>query len=256
MTRLLLWIGTIVLSLCREIGGMALLLAYTVAMLLRGKFDGRELLRNLYKMGVVSVPIVALTALFTGGTMVIQSGIFVQRFQAYGLLGWGTGYAVLREVGPILIGLMFSGRVGANNAADLGSMVVTEQVDGLRALAIEPIPFLIVPRVLAMMLAMFCLLVLGDAVAIGGGMLFGKLLLGVDFASFYASFVDSIKLWDVAVGLLKGTFFALMIALTSCHYGLNVKGGAVGVGHAVNDAVVAAALLIMVSDDIWTMVLR
>jgi phospholipid/cholesterol/gamma-HCH transport system permease protein len=106
------------------------------------------------------------------------------------------------------------------------------------------------------MLAMFCLLVMGDAVAIVGGMVFGKLLLGVDYASFYASFVDSIKLWDVTVGLLKGTFFALLIALTSCHYGLNVKGGAVGVGQSVNDAVVAAALLIMVSDDIWTMVLR
>jgi phospholipid/cholesterol/gamma-HCH transport system permease protein len=256
VTRALLALGMVVLSICREVGGMALLGFYTFVNLIQGRLDGKELVRNLYKMGVVSVPIVSLTALFTGGTMVIQSGIFVQRFQAYGLLGWGTGYAVLREVGPILIGLMFSGRVGANNAADLGSMVVTEQVDGLRALAIEPIPYLIVPRVLAMMLSMFCLLVLGDAVAIGGGMLFGKLLLGVDYASFYASFVDSIKLWDVTVGLLKGTFFALMIALTSCHYGLSVKGGAVGVGQSVNDAVVAAALLIMVSDDIWTMVLR
>ena len=126
MTRALLALGTVVLSLCREIGGMALLGCYTLFELIRGRCDGRELLRNLYKMGVVSVPIVSLTALFTGGTMVIQSGIFVQRFQAYGLLGWGTGYAVLREVGPILIGLMFSGRVGANNTAELGMMTVTE----------------------------------------------------------------------------------------------------------------------------------
>ncbi|HMU37981.1 MAG TPA: ABC transporter permease [Pseudomonadota bacterium] len=256
MSRVLASIGSAVLALCREIGGMVLLLGYTVALALLGRFDRREFVRSLYKMGVVSVPIVAMTALFTGGTMVIQSGIFVQRYQAYGLLGWGTVYAVLREVGPILIGLMFSGRVGANNAADLGTMVVTDQVDGLRALSIQPIPFLIVPRVLAMVAAMFCLLILGDAVAIVGGMAFGKLLLGVDFASFWASCADAIKLWDLTVGLIKGCVFALLIAITSAHYGLQVQGGAVGVGRAVNDAVVAAALLIMISDDLLTMVLR
>lgn len=256
MNALLFFVGTQLLALCRAAGGMALLLLYTLSCTARGAFDGRELIKNLHKMGVVSVPIVALTALFTGGTMVIQSGIFVQRYQAYGLLGWGTVYAVLREVGPILIGLMFSGRVGANNAADLGTMVVTDQVDGLRALAIEPLPFLIVPRVLAMVAAMFCLLVIGDAVAIFGGLVFGKLLLGVEFASFWASCADAIKLWDLAVGLIKGCVFAGLIAITSCHYGLQVQGGAVGVGKAVNDAVVAAALLIMVSDDLLTMVLR
>lgn len=115
--RLLQWIGAGTLSLCREAGGITLLAAHTALALLRGRLDGRELMRNLYKMGVISVPIVALTAFFTGGIMVIQSGIFVRRFSAYGLVGWGTGYAVFREVGPILIGLMFSGRVGANNAA-------------------------------------------------------------------------------------------------------------------------------------------
>ena len=103
------------------------------------------------KMGVDSLPIVILTAFFTGGIMVIQSGIFVKRFGAYGLLGFGAGYATLREVGPILIGLMFSGRVGSNNAAELGTMTVTEQLDGLRALAIDPMVF-IVPRVLGMMM--------------------------------------------------------------------------------------------------------
>jgi phospholipid/cholesterol/gamma-HCH transport system permease protein len=256
LLQVLTALGAWVLRLCREAGGMALLCAHLAWALLRGRIDGRELLRSLYKMGVVSVPIVALTALFTGGIMVIQSGIFVRRFQAYGLLGWGSGFAVFREVGPILIGLMFSGRVGANNAAELGTMVVTEQIDGLRALAIDPIPFLIVPRVMAMMLAMFCLLVLGDVIAIGGGMVFGRALLGVEFASFFASVADNVKLWDLLVGLIKGVFFGFSIAVTSCHFGLTVRGGAVGVGRAVNDAVVAAALTIMISDDILTLVLR
>src|SRR5262245_32739606 len=133
---LLRGIGAFMLDICRQLGGMAMLAGYVLWALVRGRCDRQELLRNLYKMGVVSVPIVALTAFFTGGIMVIQSGIFVRRFSAYGLLGWGTGYAVFREVGPILIGLMFSGRVGSNNAAELGTMTVTEQIDGLRALAI------------------------------------------------------------------------------------------------------------------------
>ena len=249
-------VGRAALSLFREAGGIALLGVYSFAYLLRGRIDLRELLRNLYKMGVISIPIVALTAFFTGGIMVIQSGIFVKRFGAYGLLGFGAGYATLREVGPILIGLMFSGRVGANNAAELGTMTVTEQLDGLRALSIDPIPFLIVPRVVGMMIALFCLTVLGDVVAISGGALFGKLLLNVELSSFLHSFADNLKPWDLSIGLTKAVVFGLCISITSCHFGVTVKGGAVGVGRAVNDAVVAAAVAIMVSDNLLTMVMR
>ena len=249
-------LGALAIDLADEAGGMALLSLKLLAALVPPRFSTRELTRHLYKMGVASVPIVAMTAFFTGGIMVVQSGIFVKRFGAYGLLGWGAGYATLREVGPILIGLMFSGRVGSNNAAELGTMTVTEQIDGLRALAIEPVRWLILPRVLAMVIAMVSLLVIGDLVAIGGGMLFGKLLLGVELSSFYHSAVDNLKPWDFLVGVIKAGFFGLSIALTSCHFGTSVKGGAVGVGRAVNDAVVAAALAIMISDYLLTLVLR
>src|SRR6185436_14702014 len=118
------------------------------------------------------------------GIMVIQSGIFVKRYGATSLLGWGTGYATLRELGPMLIALMFSGRVGANNTAELGTMTVTEQLDGLRALAIDPIRYLVVPRVVAMLVMLFCLTIVGDLVALGGGLLFAKLLLGIEYATF------------------------------------------------------------------------
>jgi phospholipid/cholesterol/gamma-HCH transport system permease protein len=235
---------------------MALLAWRVLVGLVTLRLDWRELVRSLYKMGVQSLPIVALTAFFTGGIMVIQSGIFIRRFGAYGLLGFGAGYATLREVGPILIGLMFSGRVGANNAAELGTMTVTEQLDGLRALAIEPIGFLIVPRVVAMMISLFCLVVIGNLVAIAGGALFGKLLLDVELSSFFHSFVDNVKPWDLSIGLVKAVVFGLCISITSCHFGTSVKGGAVGVGRAVNNAVVAAAVAIMVSDNLITMVLR
>ena len=249
-------LGAGALSLFEEAGGIALLSLAVLRALVPPRFDGPELLRNLYKMAWRSVPIVALTAFFTGGIMVIQSGIFVQRFGAYGLLGWGAAYATFREVGPILIGLMFSGRVGSNNAAELGTMTVTEQIDGLRALAIEPVRYLVVPRVLAMIVGMFCLTVLGDFVALAGGCLFGKLLLGTEFATFIHSALDNLKPWDFGVGLVKATVFGLAIALTSCHFGTTVKGGAVGVGRAVNNAVVAAAIAILVSDDLLTLVLK
>jgi phospholipid/cholesterol/gamma-HCH transport system permease protein len=256
VTRALQALGAAALALCDEAGGMALLAGRALRSLVTFDWDGRELVRNLHKMGVQSLPIVALTAFFTGGIMVIQSGIFVRRFGAYGLLGFGAGYATLREVGPILIGLMFSGRVGANNAAELGTMTVTEQLDGLRALAIDPIGFLIVPRVVAMMISLFCLVLVGDCVAIAGGALFGKLLLNVELSSFVHSFADNLKPWDLSIGLVKAAVFGLAISITSCHFGVSVKGGAVGVGRAVNNAVVAAAVAIMISDNLLTMVLR
>jgi phospholipid/cholesterol/gamma-HCH transport system permease protein len=245
------------LSLAEEAGGIALLAARTArALFAIPPVDGPELLRNLYKMAWRSVPIVVLTAFFVGGIMVIQSGIFVKRFAAYGLLGWGASYATFREVGPILIGLMFSGRVGSNNAAELGTMTVTEQIDGLRTLAIDPVRYLIVPRVLAMIIAMTCLVVIGDAVAISGGVLFGKLLLHTEFSTFIHSAIDNLKPWDFAIGLVKAAVFGLAVALTSCHFGTSVKGGAVGVGRAVNNAVVAAAIAILVADDLLTLILK
>jgi phospholipid/cholesterol/gamma-HCH transport system permease protein len=256
IARALETLGAAVLALCEEAGGMALLAWRALVALFTLQLDGRELLRNLHKMGVQSLPIVTLTAFFTGGIMVIQSGIFVRRFGAYGLLGFGAGYATLREVGPILIGLMFSGRVGANNAAELGTMTVTEQLDGLRALAIDPIGFLIVPRVVGMMVSLFCLVVVGNVVAISGGALFGKLLLNVELSSFLHSFADNLKPWDLTIGLVKAVVFGLAISITSCHFGVSVKGGAVGVGRAVNNAVVAAAVAIMVADNLITMLMR
>jgi phospholipid/cholesterol/gamma-HCH transport system permease protein len=240
-------IGTSAITVARETGGIVTLLGRVLAALVPPSLDGRELVRNMHKMGNRSVPIVALTAFFTGGIMVIQSGIFVRRFNAAGVVGFGAGYAVFREVGPILIALMFSGRVGANNTAELGTMTVTEQLDGLRALAIDPIRYLIVPRVVAMMIMLFCLTILGDLVALGGGMLFAKLLLHVDYATFLTSFF-TLKIEDFTHGLYKSIAFGAAIALTSCHFGISVRGGAVGVGRAVNAAVVAAAISILLLD--------
>jgi phospholipid/cholesterol/gamma-HCH transport system permease protein len=257
MSALLQKIGRAALEITQEVGGIGLLLLQILrALLPYPSMDRRELWRNLYKMGVKSVPIIILTSFFTGAILVIQSGIFVRRFGAQGLLGWGTGYATFREIGPILIALMFSGRVGSNNTAELATMTVTEQVDGLRALAIDPIRFLIVPRITAMIFMLFLLTGIGDLIAIFGGALFGKVIVGVEYGVFWSSFVNNLRHWDFLHGLYKAAIFGLVISLTSCHFGINVRGGAVGVGRAVNAAVVAAAVGIMVLDFIMTFVVR
>jgi phospholipid/cholesterol/gamma-HCH transport system permease protein len=256
LARSLSGVGATALVIAREAGGIAVLAARVARSLVPPSLDGRELLRNLHKMGNRSVPIVVLTAFFTGGIMVIQAGVFVKRWGATGLLGWGTGYATLREVGPILIGLMFSGRVGANNTAELGTMTVTEQLDGLRALSIDPIAYLVAPRVIAMVVSLFVLTLLGDVVAILGAALAGKVLLGVEWATFFGSFAENLKLADLSSGLAKAAAFGLSIAVTSCYFGVTAKGGAVGVGRAVNASVVSSALAIVLVDFLVTFILR
>lgn len=246
--RIPILIGGAVLNIGEQVGGLVVLLARIVARLFPPRIDRYEISRNLHKMGVGSLPIVVVTALFVGAIMVIQAAPLVTRFNARGMIGWGAGFAILREVGPLLIALMFSGRVGANNTAELSTMVVTNQIDALRALAIDPISYLVLPRVLAMVVTLFFLTVIGDVVAIGGAMLSARVLLDVDPRSFLNSLVVLLNEWDLMTGLIKSIVFGAMIALTSCHFGLSVKGGAPGVGKAVNAAVVAAASGIFILD--------
>jgi phospholipid/cholesterol/gamma-HCH transport system permease protein len=251
-------VGAGVLRIVEQVGGIVVLAGHVLQALvsLRApRLDGRELVKNLYKMGNRSVPIVMLTAFFAGGLMMLQSGPFVKQFQADALAGWGAGYAVLREIGPILIALMFSGRVGANNTAELATMTVTEQLDGLRALAIDPVRFLIVPRVLAMVVTLVALTVIGDAIALAGASVVGHFLLGIEWSTLYYSFVDNLEPYDFLHGVQKAVAFGAAIAVTSCFFGVSVRGGAVGVGRAVNAAVVAAAVSIMLLDFFLTFLL-
>lgn len=241
-------IGKSTLFAWREIGGVTLLTGKVLRSLLPPKFDGPEFWRNMYRMGNKSLPIIALTAFFVGGIMVIQAGVFVKKLNAGQLVGWGAGYSIFREVGPMLIALMFSGRVGSNNTAELATMTVSEQLDGLRALAIDPIRYLVVPRVLAMTLSLLVLVILGNLIALYGGALFAMLLLDLEFSTLYYSLVENIGWMDFIHGVIKAGVFGASIAITSCYFGISVRGGAVGVGKAVNAAVVAAAISIVALD--------
>ncbi len=245
-------IGRTFLSVSDTVGGITLTLLRILRAASRLRFDRDETWLNLYKVGVKSYPIVIMTAIFTGAIMVIQSGQYVKQTGATGLLGWGAGYAVLAEVGPVLIGLMFSGRVGANNTAELGTMKVTEQIDALRALAIDPMQHLVVPRFLAMVVMLLLLTALGDLFALVGGALTSQFILDVDWRVFFNGVFNSQLLDEYLVGLSKGVTFGASISVVSCFYGLGVSGGAAGVGRAVNNCVVTSAIGIFVWDYVIT----
>jgi phospholipid/cholesterol/gamma-HCH transport system permease protein len=231
------------------VGAEGVLLARIIGRTLTGHVDRAELTRCLYRMGIRSVPIVAVTALFVGGIMVIQAAPTVQRYGAQGLLGWAAGFGTLREIAPLLTALMISGRVGANNTAELGTMTVTEQVDALRAMAIDPIGYLVTPRFYGIVLTLFLSTILSDVLALLGASFAGRVLLGVEPAVFYNGLTSGLLgISDVVNGLIKSVVFGVAIALSSCHFGLATAGGAPGVGRAVNSAVVVSAAGIFVLD--------
>lgn len=246
-TSIALRVGQSALSLSATVGQMAMLFGRTLTRI--HKLDRDELFRCLHKMAVRSLPIVIATALFAGIIMVTQAALVVKRYGAEGLLGWGAGYGTLREIAPLLTALMISGRVGANNTAELGTMVATEQIDALRVLAIDPIAFLIVPRFIGMVVTLVTMTLFADALALLGAAYTGQALLGVSPTTFYNGLTAGLVGFDsVATGLLKAFVFGIIIALSSCYYGLSTTGGAPGVGRSVNGSVVTSAAGIFVVD--------
>lgn len=242
-------VGATLLGIAGQAGGIAIMAGQILRRSLPWKIDRYEFFRNMYRMGVKSLPILAATAFFVGAIMVIQAAPLVKRFGAEGLLGWGAGFGTLREIAPLLTALMISGRVGANNTAELGTMVVTEQLDALRVLAIDPISFLIVPRFISIVSTLFMMTLFADLLALFGAAYTGQGLLSVSPQTFYNGLTAGLlNFGDVANGLFKSIVFGLVIALASCHFGLATKGGAPGVGRAVNATVVASAAGVFVLD--------
>lgn len=256
MIQPLRYIGQQFLAWSAIVGGLVAMMGKVFVNAAPWKLDRPQVWRSLYRVGVKSFPIVLVTALLTGAIMVIQAGMFIEKYGAYGLLGWGAGYSVLREVGPIMIGLMFSGRVGANTTAELGTMKITDQVDALRALAIDPVRYLVMPRVIAMVVMLFLLVIVGDFAALLGGALTAQVLLGVDVKLFMWSIVEYIFLEDFTHGLWKALVFGYSIGIISCFFGMNTSGGAVGVGRAVNASVVGSAIAIFVFDYLITFAMQ
>jgi phospholipid/cholesterol/gamma-HCH transport system permease protein len=247
-------LGSVFLAASAQTGGAAVLLCSVAKRLVPPRFDREELRRCLLSMGYQSLGIILATAFVVGIILVLQAYVFIDRYGLRSQLGWGAGFVTIRELGPVLFALMFSGRVGAYTAAELGTMQVTDQVDGLRCLAIDPISYLVVPRVLAMIVSLVCLTIIGNTMALLSASLVGDVLLEVEQHTFWGALLERLTPWDYLTSVLKAGLFGGIIAVTSCYYGLSTSGGAPGVGRSVNASVVASAVAIFVVDFFSTFV--
>lgn len=220
-------------------------------------FYVRDLSVQLDSIGVGSIGIVLLTGMFTGMVLALQAAIEMRQFGATIYIGRLVGASTVRELGPVLTALMVTGRAGSGIAAEIGAMRVTEQIDALDTMGVDPIRKLVVPRFVACLIALPLLTVVTDMVAIFGGLLIAVLKLDLSFdlymRSVYATlaqtgFMLRVVPIDVFAGLLKPVFFGAIIAITSCYYGLATRGGTEGVGRAATGAVVASSILILATD--------
>ena len=248
-------VGRLFIGVSYETGGTARLLVRILRRLVPPDLDIPELRRCLLRMGYRSLSIMIATAFVVGIILVIQAFVFVDRYGLRSQLGWGAGFTTIRELGPVLLALMFSGRVGAYTAAELGTMKVTDQVDGLRCLAIDPISYLVVPRFIAMVISLVALTIIGNTVALLSASVMGDIMMDVDQHTFWSNLFAMLTPWDYATSIIKAALFGAIIAVTSCHYGLSTTGGAPGVGRSVNNAVVSSAVAIFVVDYLSTFVM-
>jgi phospholipid/cholesterol/gamma-HCH transport system permease protein len=245
-------LGRAVLRACQEVGGLALFALEAVSHLVRPPFHGRQFLRHFIEVAYFSLPVVALTALFTGMVLALQSYTGFARFNAQSAVASVVALSVTRELGPVLAGLMVAGRIGAAMAAELGTMRVTDQIDALTTLSTDPMKYLVAPRLLAATLALPLLVLVADIIGVMGGYLVGTAKLGFVPALFLNSTWDVLETMDVVSGLVKAAVFGFVIALMGCWCGYRSRGGAQGVGMATTSAVVLASILILALDYVVT----
>jgi len=236
------------LDLLLVLGGASRLAGQTVVRMVTPPFEGRELLRQLDRIGVGSLNLTNITALFTGMVLALQTAYTLAAFGAELYIGEVVTMALVRELGPVLTALMVGGRVGSGIAAELGSMTVTEQVDAMRSMAADPVRKLVVPRLWATLIALPLLTILADAMGVIGGLLIAVLQEGSTATFYFQHAFRLLDFHDLASGLGKTLFFAFLIAVIGCHNGLEARGGADGVGRATTSTVYAAAIGVLVSD--------
>ena len=252
LAAFLAMIGRMVLDGLAAIGRIAVFAGETISHLVRPPFYWREFGHALLTIGWFSLPVVGMTAVFTGGALALQIYAGSARFSAEAVVPQIVALGMTRELGPVLGGLMVAARVASSIAAELGTMKVTEQIDALTTLSTHPMKYLTVPRVLAATLTLPLLVAVGDSIGIMGGYLVSIERLNFNGATYLKNTVDFLQFWDVGSGLVKGAAFGFLIAVTGCYYGMNSGRGAQGVGSATKAAVVAASVLILASNYLLT----
>jgi phospholipid/cholesterol/gamma-HCH transport system permease protein len=236
-------------------GGVTLLGAESLGFMARLRIRVGETISQCAILGVQSAVIVMLTALFTGMVISLESAQQAVAYGFGGFVGGAVAYASVRELGPMLTAVVVAGRVGSAIAAELGSMVVTEQIEALRSMGLQPVRFLVVPRLTALLLMLPLLTIFADVVSIVGGMWIAQTYAHIAYDSFISSVRQSIDMTDVTKGLLKSFVFAAIIALVGAYQGLSTRGGAAGVGQAVTGSVVLAIILIFISNFVMSFLL-
>jgi phospholipid/cholesterol/gamma-HCH transport system permease protein len=245
-------IGRGVIGVCRGAGSLAIFAAIGLSHIVRPPFYLRLFAQALLEFAFYSLPVVALTAVFTGMVLALQSYTGFARFSAQSAVANLVVLSVTRELGPVLAGLMVAGRIGAAMAAELGTMRVTDQIDALTTLSTNPMKYLIAPRLLAGIIALPMLVVIADLLGVLGGFIVSVLKLGFNVNDYLTNTVNFVQTQDVVSGLVKAAVFGFLIALMGCYQGYNSRGGAQGVGAATTYAVVSASILILAFDYLLT----
>jgi len=248
MLRIVELIGRAVIRFSEELGRVLILLFLALKQLFRLPFEVRNTFKQMLEIGVRSLPVVLITAIFTGMVFALQTFTGFKRFGAEALVGTVVALSMTRELGPVLTGLIVAGRAGAAMAAELGTMRVTEQIDALDTLATNPIKYLVVPRFVAGIVMLPALAAVADLTGILGGYFVTVGLFETSSIAYWKRTWDYLEVSDIVNGLIKAGFFGASISLISCYKGFYTRGGAEGVGKATTGAVVLSSMTILISD--------
>ncbi|MGH6899191.1 MAG: MlaE family ABC transporter permease [Geminicoccales bacterium] len=245
-------IGRLFLSFLAAIGDLTLFAGRAIVHGVSGPFYPRAILRQMIDIGYYSLPVVGLTAIFTGMVLALQSHTGFSRFEAESAVATIVVLSMTRELGPVLAGLMVAGRVGASMAAEIGTMRVTEQIDALTTLSTDPFKYLVWPRLIGGLLMLPLLVIVADVIGVFGGYVVGIYKLGFGPYEYINNTFEFLETQDVVSGLVKAAVFGFLVALMGCYQGYNSKGGAQGVGAATTKAVVSASILILTANYVVT----
>ena len=256
MARLITAVGAAVLGFFTYLGAVVVLAGETFASIVMQKIRWRLFMNQIVEMGLRSQSVVVITGAFTGAVFAAQTFFQFNKLGMGSAVGAVVSVSIFRELGPVLTALMVTGRVGASMSAEIGTMKVTEQIDALRALAVHPIDYLVVPRVLAMMLSMPLLVAECVGIGIAAGYFVSVGLLDVNGPYYMANMVRWTQMRDIVMAMSKAFCFAVLIVFISCHKGLTTREGAVGVGRATTEAVVDSSLAVLIFNFFLTMALN
>lgn len=241
-------LGRMTLALLATIGAVTAFAGRALQRTVQPPYYRRQILRQMLEIGYYSLPVVGLTAIFTGMVLALQSYTGFARFSAESAIPNVVVVSLTRELGPVLAGLMVAGRVGAAMAAEIGTMRVTEQIDALKTLSTDPFKYLVAPRLIAGIITLPILVLIADIIGVLGGYLVGVYKLDFNDATYLRNTIDFLQFQDVFSGLVKASVFGFLITLMGCYHGYTSKGGAQGVGLATTNAVVSASILILTAN--------